>query len=99
MELLTILNPWWKEGTISKELALPYRRKVYYSVRDLLGLRQIIVISGLRRVGKINFETIVASLLDAKYYWREKWKGSRFPCCKRPNTARRSQRKFESRKE
>ncbi len=74
MELLTILNPWWKEGTISKELALPYRRKVYYSVRDLLGLKQIIVISGLRRVGKINFETIVASLLDAKYYWRENGK-------------------------
>ena len=29
MELLEIFNGWWKEGKISKELALPYKRKVF----------------------------------------------------------------------
>lgn len=52
MELLEIFNPWWKEKTISKELALPYKRKAFAQVRQLLTKRQITILSGLRRVGK-----------------------------------------------
>ena len=51
-EILEILNPWWKEGIVSKELAKPYKRKIFNRLLNLLNYRQIIVISGLRRVGK-----------------------------------------------
>lgn len=52
MELLELLNPWWKEGKISGELAQPYRRAQFGELKKLLGVRPITVISGLRRVGK-----------------------------------------------
>jgi len=52
MELLELLNPWWKEKEISEELAPPYRRKMFGELPELLKKRQIIVLSGLRRVGK-----------------------------------------------
>ncbi len=52
MEILEILNPWWKEKSIGNALALPYRRKAFSAILKLLNLRQITVIAGLRRVGK-----------------------------------------------
>lgn len=52
MEILDIFNPWWKEKIISTRLALPYRRRVFARIWQLLQKRQIIIISGLRRVGK-----------------------------------------------
>ncbi len=51
-DLLTILDPWWKQGKVSSELAAPYKRKVFSKIKELLKTRQIVVISGLRRVGK-----------------------------------------------
>lgn len=61
MEILEILNPWWKERAISKELAPSYRRKIFSAISGLLELRQAVVISGLRRVGK---STIMYQLMD-----------------------------------
>jgi len=61
MEILDILNPWWKGKEISKELALPYKRKIFLKIKELLKLRQIIIISGLRRVGK---STLLYQLID-----------------------------------
>ena len=52
MGILEILNPWWKEGKVSRELAPEYRRKVYAELKRLMRTRQIVLISGLRRVGK-----------------------------------------------
>ncbi|EQD63435.1 ATPase [mine drainage metagenome] len=52
MELLELLNPWWKERKVSKDLALPYRRVQFLELKKLLAVRPITVISGLRRVGK-----------------------------------------------
>ncbi len=52
MEILEILNPWWKEKGISNNLALPYRRSIFPEIMKLAKLRQITIISGLRRVGK-----------------------------------------------
>ncbi|MFH8119610.1 MAG: ATP-binding protein [Candidatus Aenigmatarchaeota archaeon] len=59
-EILHILNPWWKEGSISKDLAKPYKRKIFENIIKLLKYRQIIIISGLRRVGKTTllYQTI-----------------------------------------
>ena len=61
MELLEILNPWWKEKSISWELALPYKRKVFPKIVKLLKTRQILVLSGLRRVGK---STLMYQLIE-----------------------------------
>ncbi|MGC9309529.1 MAG: ATP-binding protein [Candidatus Nanoarchaeia archaeon] len=51
-DTLELLNPWWKEGKISKNLALKYRRKYYKKISSLKNLRQVVILSGLRRVGK-----------------------------------------------
>ena len=51
-ETLELLNNWWKEGVVSEELAKQYKRKAYSRLLGLLNYRQIIVLSGLRRVGK-----------------------------------------------
>ncbi len=51
-QTLVAINPWWKDGRISKELAKPYRRKVFAEVKRLMGYRQATMITGMRRVGK-----------------------------------------------
>ncbi len=52
-EILEMLNEWWVDGSISNEKAKPYRRKVFHELENLFfNYRQIILISGLRRVGK-----------------------------------------------
>jgi predicted AAA+ superfamily ATPase len=51
-EILKLLNPWWAAGAVGAELAKPYKRKAFSKFLELLGYRQIIVASGLRRVGK-----------------------------------------------
>lgn len=66
MELLELLNPWWKEGKISRELALPYRRAQFTELKKLLAVHPITVISGLRRVGKsVLMYQLVQELLDS----------------------------------
>lgn len=61
-----MLNPWWKEGKVGNELALPYKRRVFTEVAKLLKLRQIVIISGLRRVGKSTLMYQVISELLSK---------------------------------
>lgn len=51
-EIIEFLNPWWKNGEVSKELAKEYRREIYKKVSSLKNYRQIVILSGLRRVGK-----------------------------------------------
>ncbi|MFH1209286.1 MAG: ATP-binding protein [archaeon] len=51
-EITELLNPWWKENSINKELAKPYKRKSFAHIIDLTKYRNIIILSGLRRVGK-----------------------------------------------
>ena len=60
MEIIEILNSWWKENQISSELALPYKRKPFQKILELFKYRQITVLSGLRRVGKTTliYQTI-----------------------------------------
>lgn len=61
MGILELLNPWWKEKSVSRELAPPYRRTVFSEIKKLAILRQITVIFGLRRVGK---STLMYQLAD-----------------------------------
>ncbi|RLI93130.1 MAG: hypothetical protein DRO94_00185 [Candidatus Altiarchaeales archaeon] len=51
-DLISFLNHWWREGKVKKSLALPYKRRYFNELQDLMKYRQIIIICGLRRVGK-----------------------------------------------
>lgn len=51
-EILELLNPWWKSNDINEELARPYKRKIFSNILKLRSYRQIVILSGLRRVGK-----------------------------------------------
>ena len=51
-EIVELLNPWWKDDKVNKELAKPYRRKMFDKIFKLIGYRQTVILSGLRRVGK-----------------------------------------------
>ncbi len=61
MELLELLNPWWKSGKVSKELALPYKRVQFGELKRLISVRPITIVSGLRRVGK---SVLIYQLID-----------------------------------
>jgi predicted AAA+ superfamily ATPase len=61
-KILTELNEWWYTGSISDTLAKPYRRKVFDHILKLFrSYRQIILLTGLRRVGKT---TIIFQLIS-----------------------------------
>lgn len=51
-EIIQFSNPWWKTGSIGPGLAMPFRRECFGKVKELLKYRQIVLLSGLRRVGK-----------------------------------------------
>lgn len=52
-EIMQLLNPWWKSNSISSDLAKPLKRKkIYKKIESLSKNRQIIILTGLRRVGK-----------------------------------------------
>ncbi len=51
-EILELLNPWWKESSINQELAKPHKRHIFHKLIELMDYRQIVILSGLRRVGK-----------------------------------------------
>lgn len=62
MYLLPLLNEWWEKGSVSREKAPPYRRKIFKNIWDTFSsYRQVLVLSGLRRVGKT---TIIHQLID-----------------------------------
>ena len=64
-DTLRLLNPWWEGRKISEELGKPYKRGFFEKIQKLRKYRQIIILTGLRRVGKTTlvYQTI-KSLLD-----------------------------------
>ena len=61
-EVLLLLNEWWRNNFISKEKAKEYRRKVFDEIRKTyFQYRQVIILTGLRRVGK---STIIYQLIE-----------------------------------
>ncbi len=67
-EALTTLNGWWQTGRIGEELARPYRRKAFSEASRIFGsYRQILMLTGLRRVGKstLIYQLISDLLKDA----------------------------------
>ena len=66
--MLLLNNPWWKTGSISKEKAKEYLRFCFKEIRDLIKYRQIVILTGLRRVGKttLMYQTIRELLKKTK---------------------------------
>lgn len=60
LEDLERFNEWWFTGKIRKELALPFKRYIFPKILESLKERQILMITGLRRVGKTTllYQTI-----------------------------------------
>ena len=51
-EELERLNEWWFTGRVRKELAMPFKRYAFQRIIESLKERQILITTGLRRVGK-----------------------------------------------
>lgn len=67
-DTLNLLNPWWKNDKISEELNRPYKRNFFDKIKGFQRYRQIIIVSGLRRVGKTTllYQTINKLLSETK---------------------------------
>jgi predicted AAA+ superfamily ATPase len=63
-DTLLLLNQWWKTKEVSRELAKPYKRAKFLEIEKYEKYRQIIILSGLRRVGKTTllYQAIAALL-------------------------------------
>ncbi|PKK86527.1 MAG: hypothetical protein CVT48_00590 [Thermoplasmata archaeon HGW-Thermoplasmata-1] len=49
---LEVYNPWWKTGRVREGLLKQYKRRLYGDVAKYIDKRQIVMLKGLRRVGK-----------------------------------------------
>lgn len=59
--ILNTFNPWWVSGRVPQEL-VGKPRAIFKELRSSLNLRQISILTGLRRVGKT---TLLFQLIDA----------------------------------
>jgi len=59
-DTILLLNPWWEDELISEELAKQYKRSFFDKIQEFKKYKQIIVLTGLRRVGKttLMYQTI-----------------------------------------
>ena len=61
-EALRLLNGWWVSGTVKADLAKTYRRPSFGEAYSLLAkYREVVLLTGLRRVGKT---TIMYQIMD-----------------------------------
>jgi len=66
-DIINLLNPWWRDKEISKDLAKSYKRKTFSKILKLTDYRQIIILSGLRRIGKTTaIYQLIENLLNSK---------------------------------
>jgi predicted AAA+ superfamily ATPase len=64
IEEMERFNPWWTKGGVPPEWTQEYRRKLYFSIEPYLKRRQILLVYGLRRVGKTTLMMqVIESLL------------------------------------
>ncbi len=61
MKVIEMLNPWWKEGEVRKELVPEFKRNLFSEILKYLKVRQIIAVVGLRRTGKT---TLMYQVID-----------------------------------
>ncbi len=67
-DIINLLNPWWQDNEVSQDLAKSYKREIINKVKEVQSYRQIIIISGLRRVGKTTllYQTIKDLLIKSE---------------------------------
>ncbi|MEM5811469.1 MAG: AAA family ATPase [Candidatus Aenigmatarchaeota archaeon] len=67
-EILRIENEWWATEKVKEELAPFFRRDVFKQLKEMVDIRQIVVVTGLRRVGKTTlfFQLIQEMLKKVK---------------------------------
>ncbi len=62
-EALQLLNGWWTSNMVSGDLTMDYRRPAFEEAYGLLtGYKEVIILTGLRRIGKT---TIMYQIVDA----------------------------------
>jgi predicted AAA+ superfamily ATPase len=62
MEILLILNEWWESQSIASSKAKEYKRKIFRDIKEtFFNYKQILILNGLRRVGK---STIIYQLIE-----------------------------------
>jgi len=64
---LITFNRWWNTGKVPEVYLKPFKRKLFNKILKFLDTRQIILIYGLRRVGKT---ILIYQLID---YLLKKW--------------------------
>lgn len=65
MEKLSRFNEWWATKKVKASLLQPHKRPLFFNIRGYLSKRQILLITGLRRVGKTTLMyQIIQELLD-----------------------------------
>jgi predicted AAA+ superfamily ATPase len=63
-EVLRILNEWWITEKVKEELAPAFRRDIFKQLEEMVNVRQIVVLTGLRRVGKTTlFYQLIQDLI------------------------------------
>ena len=60
-KIISLLNPWWRDGTVRPELRKDFIRDAFGECWGHMETRQVVVISGLRRVGKT---TIIYQMIE-----------------------------------
>ena len=66
IEELERFNPWWTRGSVPPEWTQDYRRKLYFGIEPYIKRRQILLVYGLRRVGKTTLMMqVIQSLLKS----------------------------------
>ena len=61
-EALLLLNQWWITGKVDPGLKKQFRRDQYNELRELVSEpRGVVIVSGLRRVGK---STLIYQVID-----------------------------------
>lgn len=61
-DALRLLNGWWTSGKVKPELVKPYRRPAFSEAYGLLeNYKEVVILTGLRRVGKT---TIMYQMID-----------------------------------
>ncbi len=65
IERLLKFNDWWATKKVKSGLLMPYRRPLFFKLAEHLNTRQILLIVGLRRVGKTTLMyQLIQKLLD-----------------------------------
>jgi predicted AAA+ superfamily ATPase len=64
-EQLTLQNEWWFTEKVKEELAPKFKREIFQELKSMVDVRQVTILTGLRRVGKTTlFYQLIQELLN-----------------------------------